>query len=105
MTSCFKSQELQPPPEKEKKKKVLTVDNSPLPFPTAEATAEKYLLVKKREKGAPFPRPWRASLAHSETRNGKNRILSTWQAFNCNYKRYGLTYTTMTVSKHFCVTK
>jgi hypothetical protein len=50
---------------------VLTEDNS-LPFsPSADATAEKCLLVKKREKGAPFPRPWRASLAHSATRNRK----------------------------------
>lgn len=52
-------------------KKVLTVDNSTSFFATAEATAEKCLLVKKREKGAPFPRPWRASLAHSTTRNRK----------------------------------
>jgi len=47
------------------------VDSPPSLFPTAEATEEKYLLVKKREKGAPFLRPWRASLAHSTTRNRK----------------------------------
>jgi len=50
---------------------VLTVDSSPSFFLTAEATAEKYLLVKEREKGAPFLRPSRASLAHSKTRNSK----------------------------------
>ena len=56
---------------KKKKRNLLTVDNSLSFLPSAEATAEKYLFVKKREKGAPFARPWRASLAHSATRNRK----------------------------------
>ena len=45
-----------------------TIDSSPSFFPTAEATFEKYFCVKQSENGAPFPRPWRASLAHSATR-------------------------------------
>lgn len=45
----------------------LTVDRSLSFFPRAEAILEKYLCVKYRENGAPFPSPRRASLAHSAT--------------------------------------
>lgn len=52
----------------------LTVDRSPSFFATADATFEKCFWVRQREKGAPFARPSKASLAHSTTiqENKKN---------------------------------
>lgn len=62
---------------KRSKIKVITLDRSSLLLPWAEFTLEKCSCVRRRENGAPFLIPCKASFAHSATARWVMRGISS----------------------------